>query len=91
MPHAPGEWFAAACAHARLSTYGSSRRPDRAFSEGRFKVTTEEYDAATALLADTLTEVPAGDFAPGQAVRRMYNQVCRSLGSTSFPNRAKLA
>ncbi len=86
-----GQWFAAACADARSRYYGSSRRPDGAFSEGRFKVTTEEYDAATALLADTLTELPAGDFAPGEKVRRMYNQVCRSLGSTSFPNRAKLA
>ena len=86
-----GQWFATACADARLRYYGHGQRPGGAFPEGRYTVTTKEYDDATALLAGTLTEVPAVDFAPGRDVQRMYAQVCRSLGSTSFPTRAKRA
>ena len=84
-------WFATACENARLRYYGNGRRPVGALSEGRFMVSTKEYDAATALLAETLTEVPADDFAPGRGVQRMYEKVCRNLSSTSFPTRAKRA
>jgi hypothetical protein len=91
MARVVAKWFATACADARLRYYGNGRRPDGAFAEDRYKVTTKEYDAATALLARTLTEVPADDFAPGREVRQMCNKVCRSLGSTSFPTRAKRA
>jgi hypothetical protein len=85
------KWFATACAAARSHYYGNGQRPNGAFSEDCHEVTTKEYNAATALLARTLSEVPAVDFAPGQDVQRMYDQVCRSLGSTSFPTRAKRA
>ena len=86
-----GKWFGTACAAARLHYYGDGLRPNGAFPEDCYEVTTKEYNAATALLAGTLKEVPADDFAPGQKVQRMYNQVCRNLGSTSFPTRAKRA
>ena len=65
MARVLGKWFATACAAARLRYYGNGRRPNGAFPEDCFKVTTKEYNAATALLAATLTEVPADDFAPG--------------------------
>jgi hypothetical protein len=91
MANVIGKWFATACAAARLRYYGNGQRPRGAFPEGRYMVTTKEYDDATALLAKTLSEVPAVDFAPGRDVQRMYDQVCRSLGSTSFPTRAKRA
>ena len=91
MSSAQGLWFATACADARGHFYGNGRRPDGALPENRFRVTTKEYDAATALLARTLTAVPAVDFAPGREVERMYRKVCRSLGSTSFPTRTKRA
>ena len=91
MAHVVGKWFATACEAARSHYYGNGQRPNGAFSEDCYEVTTKEYNAATALLAGTLTAVPAVDFAPGREVERMYRKVCRSLGSTSFPTRTKRA
>jgi hypothetical protein len=86
-----GLWFATACADARLRCYGNGQRPGGAFPEGRNMVTAQEYADATALLAGTLMEVPAVDFAPSRDLQRIIDRVCRSLGSTSFPTRAKRA
>jgi hypothetical protein len=71
MARVVGKWFATACEAARLRYYGNGRRPNGAFREGRYMVTTKEYDDATALLAGTLKEVPAVDFAPGKQVQRV--------------------
>ena len=87
-----GKWCAAALADAILSSYGTNgRRPVGALPKDLYTVTTEDYIAATELLQRALSEVPARDLAPGEKVQRMLNKVCRSLGSTTFPTRAKRA
>jgi hypothetical protein len=92
MAQRPGKWFAAARADAILSSYGTNdRRPVGALHEDLYTVTNEDYMAATTLLQRALSEVPAGDFAPGREVQRMLKKVCRSSGTTTFPTRAKRA
>ncbi len=87
-----GKWFAAALADAILSSYGTNgRRPVGALPEDLYTVTNEDYIAATTLQQRPLSDVPARDLAPGEKVQRMLNKVCRSLGSTTFPTRAKRA
>jgi hypothetical protein len=86
------KWRAATLEDAILSSYGTNgRRPVGALPEDLCTVTNEDYKNATTLLQRTLSEVPARDFAPNEKVLRMLKKVCRCLGSTTFPTRAKRA